>query len=118
MEEFTISQEGVLRQLEGLNVNKSVGPDGLSPHLLKMLANSIAPTLTSIYSQSLSTNKVPADWKTQLTSPILKPGKDKTEAASYRPIAITSICSKILEHIVYSQTMDHLQKHKIKLKNH
>ena len=33
--------------------------------------------------------------------------------ASYRPIAITSICSKILEHIVYSQTMDHLQNYKI-----
>ena len=34
-------------------------------------------------------------------------------ASSYRPVAITSVCSKILEHIVYSQTMDHLDNHKI-----
>ena len=33
--------------------------------------------------------------------------------SSYRPVAITSVCSKILEHIVYSQTMDHLDNHKI-----
>ena len=103
MKDFTISQEGVLKQLMGLNVNKSVGPDGLSPHLLKGLAHTIAPALTSIYCQSLSLSKVPADWKTQLTTPILKPGKDKTEPASYRPIAITSICSKIMDHVIYSQ---------------
>ena len=49
----------------------------------------------------------------QNITPILKPGKIKTDPASYRPIAITSICCKILEHIVYSQTMKHLSKHKI-----
>ena len=32
---------------------------------------------------------------------------------SYRPISLTSVCCKILEHIVYSQTMAHLEKHKI-----
>ena len=113
MEEFEVKEEGVLKQLNELNVNKSVGPDGLSPHLLKMLAPTITPLLTTIYRQSLSLNKNPADWKTQHISPILKPGKDKTAPSSYRPVAITSICCKILEHIIYSQTMDHLQKNKI-----
>ena len=42
-----------------------------------------------------------------------KPGKDKLEAASYRPIAITSICSKIMAHVIYSQTMEHLEQHDI-----
>ena len=31
------------------------------------------------------------------------------EPESYRPISIISICCKILEHIVYSQTMEHLE---------
>ena len=75
-----------------------------------MLAPTITPMLTKIYQQSLTLNKSPYDWKTQFISPILKPGKDKTEPSAYRPIALTSICCKILEHIIYSNTMAHLQK--------
>ena len=94
-------------------MNKSVGPDGLSPHLLKMLAPVITPCLTNIFNQSLSLGKSPADWKMQYITPILKPGKEKTDPASYRPISITSVCCKVLEHIIYSQSMDHLQKYNI-----
>ena len=54
MEEFEIDENGVLTQLEKLNVHKSTGPDDLSLHLLKMLATVISPTLTKIYKQSLS----------------------------------------------------------------
>ena len=113
MEDFEITENGVLTQLEGLNIHKSTGPDGLSPQLLKMLAPVISPTLTKIYKQSLSTAKSPLDWKIQFISPILKPGKNKVEPSSYRPVSLTSICSKILEHIMYSQTMKHLEKYKI-----
>ena len=28
-------------------------------------------------------------------------GKDKVEPSSYRPISLTSICCKVLEHIIY-----------------
>ena len=49
MEDFEISESGVLSELQGLNVHKSVGPDGLSPHLLRMLATQISPTLTKIF---------------------------------------------------------------------
>ena len=69
--------------------------------------------LTNIFKQSLASNKHPEDWKIQYIAPILKPGKDKILASSYRPVALTSVCSKILEHIVYSQTMVHLEKQKI-----
>ena len=61
MESFTVTEKGVLSQLEDLNVHKSVGPDGLSPHLLKLLAPIIAPALTRIFKQSLSLGKSPAD---------------------------------------------------------
>ena len=113
MKEIQINEKGVLAQLEKLNVNKSTGPDGLSPHLLKMLAKVISPSLTNIYKQSLQTSKNPLDWRLQFITPILKPGKNKLDPASYRPISITSICCKILEHIIYSETMDHLEKYNI-----
>ena len=105
MEEIIVNEKGVLKQLEELKTNKSTGPDGLSPYLLKMLAPSISTRLTDIFKQSLTLNENPEEWKIQFIAPILKPGKDKTLASSYRPVAITSVCSKILEHIIYSQTM-------------
>ena len=40
-------------------------------------------------------------------------GKDKVEPSSYRPISLTSICCKVLEQIIYSQTMKHLEKYTI-----
>ena len=118
MKDFEISENGVLTQLEELNVHKSVGPDGLSPQILKMLAPVITPMLTRIFRQSKALGKSPDDWKIQFISPILKPGKDKTDPASYRPVSLTSICCKVYEHIIYSQTMDHLQKYKILSKRH
>ena len=91
MPDIEISEKGVLAQLERLNKNKSVGPDGLSPHLLKMLSKTIAPTLTTMYKESLLQNKIPMDWKRQFITPILKPGKDKLDPSSYRPVSITCI---------------------------
>jgi hypothetical protein len=34
-------------------------------------------------------------------------------ASNYRPVSLTSITCKILEHIVHSNIMDHLDKNKI-----
>ena len=38
---------------------------------------------------------------------------DRSTAANYRPISLTSVCSKILEHIIHSQIMRHLDIHQI-----
>ncbi|CAK1585975.1 unnamed protein product [Parnassius mnemosyne] len=40
------------------------------------------------------------DWKTHIIIPILKPGKDPSSALNYRPIAISSTLSKVMEHLV------------------
>ena len=113
MKNIEITEKGVLKRLEDLDVNKSTGPDGLSPILLKMLAPVISQTLTEIFQQSLRQSTQPSDWLTQFVSPILKPGKDKLEPSSYRPISLTSVCCKILEHIIYSETMQHLENNNI-----
>ena len=118
MEEIEVTENGVINQLKELNVHKSTGPDGLSPYLLKTLAPVISSRLTLIFRQALKKGKNPLDWKIQFISPILKPGKNKLEPSSYRPISLTSICCKILEHIVYSQCMKHLEKYGILSKLH
>ena len=113
MPDFQVTEEGVLSQLNRLDIHKSTGPDGLSPRLLNMLAPAISPILSLIFKQSIRLSIIPSDWKMQFITPILKPGKDNTLASSYRPIALTCVSSKILEHIIYSQVMDHLDTHNI-----
>ena len=45
-------------------------------------------------------------------TPIFKKG-DRSLASNYRPISLTSICCKILEHIAYSNIMNHFDRHVI-----
>ena len=43
-------------------------------------------------------------------NPILKKGKDKTKAESYRPISLTSCLGKLMESMVNARLMWHLEE--------
>ena len=49
---------------------------------------------------------------TALVSPIFKKG-DRSLPSNYRPVSLVCVCCKILEHIIYSEIMKHLNSHKI-----
>ena len=68
----------------------------------------MAPLLTHIYKVSLHQCKLPHDWKTALVSPIYKKNSRKSPA-NYRPISLTSIPCKILEHLIYSSVYNYLK---------
>ena len=52
---------------------------------------------------------VPADWRDADVVPLFKKG-DKTKAVNYRPVSLTSISCKLLEHIIHSNVMGHLDR--------
>ena len=106
MPEITITLKGVEGLLKGLNPNKASGQVEISPRLLKELHHEIAPILTKIYRSSLSTGIVPNDWKTALVAPVYKKGP-KYKPSNYRPISLTCIASKLIEHILVSCIMTH-----------
>ena len=56
-------EKEVLKLLQDLNVNKSPGPDGLHPKMLKEQSEALVKPLTIIYSTSLSLGTVPDSWK-------------------------------------------------------
>jgi hypothetical protein len=41
------------------------------------------------------------EWKMAHVVPIFKKG-DKSKSSNYRPVSLTSICSKLMEHILHS----------------
>ena len=97
--DFSIESDGKL--LQGLSPNKASGPDEMSPNILKELHHEIAPILTLIFNLSLEGGVVPIDWRTAY-----KKGS-KSKANNYRPISLTCIASKLLEHILVSNIMSH-----------
>ena len=110
--EITVSVDGTQKLLSDLNPHKAMGPDGLHPRVLKTLAAVIAPTLQIIFQKSLDTGKVPADWKKANVCPIFKKG-ERYNPANYRPVSLTCICSKLLEHIVTKHLLCHLEQNNI-----
>ena len=98
--------------MEWLNFWQTYKGPWISSSLTKETAHSMAPLLTHIYKASLHQCKHPHDWKTALVSLIYKKNSRKSPA-NYRPISLTSIPWKILEHVIYSSVYNHLEVNSI-----
>ena len=106
MPDIIITTEGVASLLHGLNPNKATGPDDIPARILQLTANEIAPALQIIFQKPLDTGKLPLSWSQANIAPIFKKG-DRSLASNYRPISLTSICCKILEHIIFTNILNH-----------
>ena len=106
MEEINITLNGIIKLLKELNPYKSPGPNNLRPRVLKEPADDVAPLLLLIYRKSLDTAEVPEDWRPINVTPVFKKGQ-KYLRKNYRPISLTSICWKIMEHIIASKIMSY-----------
>ena len=112
MTDIDITQQGIQKMLENLNPHKATEPDDICPMFLKTLASSIAPILMIVYKKSYNTGKLPDDWKSANVVPVFKKGITSL-AANYRPISLTFVSSKIMEHIITSSVMRHASTHNI-----
>ena len=110
--ELHISQEGVEKLLRNVKASKASGPDRVPCRFLTELAPELAPILTKIFQQSLKDGVLPSDWKKADEAPVFKKGA-KDLAENYRPVSLTCVCCKILEHIISSHIRQHLDQHKI-----
>ena len=112
MPAIQVATAGVCKLLKGTNSHKATGPDGIHARVLHEYADQIAPALTKIFQMSLESGNIPDDWRSASIVPIFKKG-DKHQASNYRPVSLTSISCKLLEHIIHSQVMDHFDRHSI-----
>ena len=105
-----IQSPGVQKLLSKLNPSKSSGPDGIAGRVLRELACELAPALTALFTQTLQQGTVPREWREAIISPIFKKG-DVHNPANYRPVSLTCIVSKVMEHILCKHMLDHLEHH-------
>ena len=109
IDSLSIQVEGVQKLLSNLNVTKASGPDNISCKILCELSTELTPVLCNIFQQSIHTGKIPHDWTTAFVTPIFKKG-NRHLAGNYRPVSLTSVPCKILEHIICSHIRSHLDK--------
>ena len=107
-----ITTTGIAKLLKKLKPHKAAGPDEIPSRVLKELAHEIAPILQVIFTKSYASGEIPADWKNANVVPVFKKGKT-SDPANYRPISLTCICCKIMEHIIASNIMRHARSNKI-----
>jgi hypothetical protein len=112
MKNITISNTGVKESIQRLNEKKASGQDKIPIAFLKQTAHFITPVLSFIFQQLLDEGEMLSNWKNTNILPIYKKG-DRTTPANYRPVSLTAVSSKILEHIIVSQIMDHLDRQNI-----
>ena len=107
MSDITVTTKGVEALIERLNPKKAIGPDLISTRILKEYSKHLAPVLKEIFQQSLDTGDVPKDWRHANITAIYKKAR-RQDPANYRPVSLTSVSCKTLEHIIFSHTMSHL----------
>ena len=114
IQDIVITVSGVIKLLKDLKPNKAPGPDDVPAKFLKETASEIAPALTLLFQASLKQSKIPSDWRHAKVAPLYKTGKnDRSKPANYRPISLTSLVCKSMEHIICSNLMGHLDKYNI-----
>ena len=111
MQPIQISESGIQTLLQNLDANKAPGPDGVHPLVLKHCSSELAPNLKVAFVQSLNTGNIPLDWLLANVTPMYKKGS-KDLPVNYCPISLTSVCTKVMEHI-YLSIISHLNRNDV-----
>ena len=111
MNDTAVSKDGVIKLLKGLNPSKALGPDELHPRVLTELATELGPVFAHLFQQSIDTGEIPKEWSLANICPLFKKS-DRSLACNYRPVSLTCVPCKLLEHIVCSNIMAHLDEYR------
>ena len=102
-----ITEAQAFTLFSSLNENKT--SLNIPNKLIKLASEPLSKPFTVIYNESVLTGKVPGLFKISKVTPIFKSGI-VTELGNYRPIAVISPFSKVLDRLVYQQLVSFLEK--------
>lgn len=103
-----INWQTLILTIKNMSNSNACGSDGIPLKFIKHSLPVIAPHLTTIMNTSIVTGIFPTAWKYSIVVPIPKSG-DVNDPSNYRPISLLPVLSKLLEKIVASQLIQHLE---------
>ena len=112
MSNITVNWKGVHKLLMNLKTKKATRTDEIPAFILKAAATELAPALANLFQLSLDLGEIPQDWREASVVPLFKK-VDRHLASNYRPVSLTSITCKLLEHIVHSNVMQHFDRYDV-----
>ena len=95
MLDFNISVDDICKKLQQLKDDKSPGPDGIYPIVLKKMAEIDALPLKLIVNRSRLSNNLPLEWKVPTSAHSLIK-RHICELGNYRPVSIIAVPCKII----------------------
>jgi len=110
--DLVIREEGILKLLKNINIHKASGPDEIPNRVLQTCASEIAPAITAIFKKSVDSGELPEDWRNANIAPVFKKG-DRHTPENYRPVSLTCVLSKLLEHVICRHILNHLDKNNV-----
>ena len=104
---ITITPQLVNQKLAALKPSSSSGPDGIHPKLLISCKDTLSVPLSILFNKSMDSGEVPPEWKLGEVTPIYRKGPTQ-DPASYRPVSLTSVPSKVLESLARDCILQHM----------
>ena len=95
-----ITSPEIQRKLTTMRAFAAPGPDGIVARCLQEASASLVPVLRHLFQRMLREGVHPTAWGMARVLPVPKPAGDAHAAKGYRPIALLSVLSKLLEGLV------------------
>jgi hypothetical protein len=113
-QDFTILAAEEASQIIAKSPSKSSTLDPWPTWMLKTHLAALAPTMSAIINQSLSSGIFPSEWKSALVTPLLKKSSlDPSVPNNYRPVSNLPFISKVTERVVAKQLTNYLQQNSL-----
>ena len=105
-----VTEMEILKFIKRLGNSSSHGMDGLDAITIKIGVTKLYKPICFLVNKSIRELTFPARWKTAKVIPLHKgKGASRTEPASYRPVSILNVISKIAERAVQTQLDEHMR---------
>ena len=112
LEDFDFTAEDVCRAMKEIDPYGAAPEGDIPARILYECRAQLAYPLWLLWRKSMDVGQIPASLKTQQITPIFKKG-DKTVAANYRPVSLTSNMIKTFERVMRDQIVEFLENNNI-----